>query len=151
MNEKILIRSKHYHTQTVLAWTCLPMAIILLFLLILLRSTNSLKIRSIFVLILPLSLYFNTFFIYRQFSSYSIIVTDTCIYGEAGFGNYLSIPLDAVSYIKISWWLKKIYIGTAAGKITFTLIKNQSDIYSVINGLQIERQERKNYIWLDTT
>ena len=77
--------------------------------------------------------------IYLWLRSYSITVTNKRVYGQTAFGKRVDLPFDSVSSVGTSA-LKGIAVGTSSGKISFKLIKNQSEIHDVISKLLAERQ-----------
>ena len=77
--------------------------------------------------------------IYLWLRSYSITVTNKRVYGQTAFGKRVDLPFDSVSSVGTSA-LKGIAVGTSSGKISFKLIKNQSEIHDVISKLLSERQ-----------
>ena len=79
------------------------------------------------------------FLVYLWLRSYSLTVTDKRVYGKTAFGKRVDLPFDSVSSVGTSA-LKGIAVGTSSGKINFKLIKNQSEIHSVISTLLAERQ-----------
>ncbi len=81
--------------------------------------------------------------IYLWLRSYELTVTDKRIYGKVAFGKRVDLPVDSVSATATIQLLKGVAVSTSSGKISFLAIKNASEIYSVINKLLIERQEKE--------
>lgn len=81
--------------------------------------------------------------IYLWLRSYELTVTDKRIYGKVAFGKRVDLPVDSVSATATIQLLKGVAVSTSSGKISFLVIKNASEIYSVINKLLIERQEKE--------
>lgn len=81
--------------------------------------------------------------IYLCLRSYELTVTDKRIYGKVAWGKRIDLPVDAVSATGYLRGWKGVTISTASGKISFRVIKNAEEIYSVVNNLLIERQNVK--------
>ena len=75
--------------------------------------------------------------------SYSMTVTDKRIYGSTSWGKHVDLPVDSVSAIATNAF-KGIAVATSSGKIVFNFIKNREEVHTAINKLIIDRQERKN-------
>ena len=81
-------------------------------------------------------------FIFHMWSSKcELTVTDKRVYGKAGFGKRVDLPLDSVSAIG-SRWLKGITIATSSGKIDFLLVENRDEIHRCVSKLLLERQNK---------
>ena len=81
--------------------------------------------------------------IYKWLSAYSLTVTDKRVYGKTSFGKRVDLPFDSISSVGTSF-MKGLSVGTSSGKICFKLIKNQKDIYDIINENLFERQQKNN-------
>lgn len=69
-----------------------------------------------------------------------IIVSNKRVYGKAGFGKRVDIPLDSISAIGMAW-NKSITVTSSSGKISFFAIKNRDEIFKVISELLLARQD----------
>ena len=56
------------------------------------------------------------------------------------FGKRVDIPLDSVSAVGTSAFLKGISVASSSGRLTFTAIANNNEIHNVISRLLLERQ-----------
>jgi len=81
---------------------------------------------------------------YFWLRSYELTITDKRIYGSTAWGNRVDLPVDSVSAVATIRRWKGISIATSSGKISFLLIKNADELYSIVNNLLIERQREKN-------
>ena len=84
--------------------------------------------------------------IYLWLRSYELTVTDKRVYGKVQFGKRVDLPVDSVSATATIQLLKGVSVSTSSGKISFLAIKNANEIYSTINGLLIERQQKKENV-----
>ena len=84
--------------------------------------------------------------IYLWLRSYELTVTDKRVYGKVQFGKRVDLPVDSVSATATIQLLKGVSVSTSSGKISFLAIKNANEIYSTINNLLIERQQKKENI-----
>lgn len=71
-----------------------------------------------------------------------IIVTDKRIYGKAGFGTRVDLPLDMISAAS-SGFLNSVGVSSASGNIRFWFLKNNTEVHSAITQLLLERQKGK--------
>ena len=81
-------------------------------------------------------------FLYLYGGKCSVTVTDKRIFGKAGFGTQVDLPLDMVSAVATSSLGNSIIASTASGKIKFMYIANCAEIYAVISELLMNRQEK---------
>ncbi|MBQ8210547.1 MAG: SHOCT domain-containing protein [Clostridia bacterium] len=84
--------------------------------------------------------------IYLWLRSYELTVTDKRVYGKVQFGKRVDLPVDSVSATATIQLLKGVSVSTSSGKISFLAIKNANEIYSTINNLLIERQQKKESV-----
>ena len=78
---------------------------------------------------------------YFGLRSYSLTITDKCIYGKTMFGNRVELPIDSISMITTISLLKGIVVTTSIKKKkVFLLIKNLDDVYRELNDLVIEKR-----------
>ncbi len=82
-----------------------------------------------------------TAFFYFWMSNCSLTVTSKRIYGKSAFGVRVDLPLDMISATAMGMF-NSIAIATASGKISFWLLKNCNEVFSVISNLLIERQSK---------
>lgn len=73
----------------------------------------------------------------------SLNVTSSRIWGCTAFGKQVDLPVDSVSAIGKGAF-SSIAISTSSGSIKFLAIKNQNEIYNVLNQLLINRQNINN-------
>lgn len=70
----------------------------------------------------------------------SLTVTDKRVYGTAGFGKRVDLPIDMISAVGTSL-MKGIAVTTSSGVIKFVLIVNRDDVHKAISKLLMERQD----------
>ena len=70
-----------------------------------------------------------------------IIVTDKRVYGKAGFGKRVDLPIDSISAVGTSVF-KGLTVATSSGRISFVAIKNRDEIHKEISKLLVERQKQ---------
>ena len=80
--------------------------------------------------------------IYLWLHSYELTVTDKRVYGKVAWDKRVDLPIDSISAISTTNILKGITVATSSGRISFLIIKNADKIYSAINNLLIERQNK---------
>lgn len=78
---------------------------------------------------------------YWWLSSCSLSITNKRAFGKGAFGKRVDLPMDSISAVALCW-LKGISISTSSGRISFLLIKNQKEVYDILNNLLIERQSK---------
>lgn len=71
-----------------------------------------------------------------------IVVTDKRIYGKAGFGKRVELPLDMISAAS-SGFMYSVGVSSASGNIRFWLLNNSEEVYSAITNLLLNRQSDK--------
>lgn len=82
--------------------------------------------------------------IYFLLRRYELAVTDKRIYGKIVLGKRVDLPIDSVSAISTIRLLKGVSVSTSSGRIFFLAIQNADEIYTVMNDLLIERQQKKD-------
>lgn len=82
--------------------------------------------------------------IHLWLNSYKLTVTNKRAYGVLVFGKRVDLPIDSVSSVSFTTWLKCCSISTSSGNIKFLGMKNYQNIYECLNRLLIERQEKNN-------
>ena len=82
--------------------------------------------------------------IYLWLRSYELTITDKRIYGKVAWGKRVDLPVDSVSATATISLFKGVSVSTSSGKISFLAIKNAAEIYKVVSGLLIERQQEKS-------
>ena len=75
-------------------------------------------------------------------SKNQIVVTDKRISGKSAFGKQVDLPIDSVSAVFSLRLIKGLSISTASGRVSFWAIRNRDEIYKVISGLIIARQNK---------
>lgn len=78
-----------------------------------------------------------------------INVTDKRVYGKAGFGKRVDLPLDSISAVATGI-IKGIAVATSSGKIHFIGISNNEEIHEEISKLLIERQSKEKPVTATT-
>ena len=81
--------------------------------------------------------------IYLWLRSYELTVTDKRIYGKVAWGKRVDLPVDSVSATATIRLFKGVSVSTSSGRISFLVIKNADEIYTIMNNLLIERQQEK--------
>lgn len=99
------------------------------------------------------SLTFAGVLIYFVFRSYELTVTDKRVIGRVAWGKSVNLPLDSVSAVAATSFLKGVAVSTPSGRISFLALKNADDIYNVISELMMKRQqaEKKEVTASDST
>ena len=96
----------------------------------------------------PESLFFTMLFIFCLIGAVivffglrgcEIVISDKRIYGKAGFGISINLPLDKVSAVSTSI-LSSVSVSTSSGRITFWMMNNRNQICDMVNELLINRQ-----------
>lgn len=81
--------------------------------------------------------------IYFWLHSYELTVTDKRIFGCVAFGKRVDLPVDSVSATATITIFKGVSVSTSSGRISFLVVKNSDEIYTIINDLLIKRQQEK--------
>ncbi len=99
------------------------------------------------------SLTFAGVLIYFVFRGYELTVTDKRVIGRVAWGKSVNLPLDSVSAVAATTFLKRVAVSTPSGRISFLALKNADDIYNVISELMMKRQqaEKKDATASDST
>ena len=84
------------------------------------------------------------FLTYLWLRSYSLTITDMRVYGKVAWGKRVDLPVDSISAIATIKLFNGVSVSTSSGKISFLVIKNSNEIYTVMNNLLIERQQEKS-------
>ena len=79
--------------------------------------------------------------LYFYFAKMELVVTNKRIYGKAGFGIQVDLPMDSISSVRMGIF-RNIVIGTSSGKIHFLFIDNRNEIHEEIINLLIARQQK---------
>lgn len=95
---------------------------------------------EIFFIIGPMGCFLIALIIFLMMKNCQFIITDKRIYGRATFGNRVSLPLDKVSAVSISF-LKSLVVSTSSRKLTFWLISNGDEAWQIMNALIVEKQK----------
>jgi len=82
--------------------------------------------------------------LYFLFHSYELTVTNKRIFGKIILGKRVDLPVDSISAISTIAIFRGVSVSTSSGKISFLMLKNAADIYTVMNNLLIERQQAKS-------
>lgn len=89
--------------------------------------------------------------LYFWLRSYELTVTNKRIYGKIAWGKRVDLPVDSVSATAMVPLFKGVSVSTSSGKISFLVIKNADEIYTVMNDLLIARQQEKANAVVTTT
>ena len=81
--------------------------------------------------------------IYFWLHSYELTVCDKRIFGKIAWGKRVDLPVDSVSATAIVPLFKGVSVSSSSGKISFLFIKNADEVYSAMNNVLIERQQKK--------
>ena len=81
--------------------------------------------------------------LYLWLRSYELTVTDKRIYGKVAWGKRVDLPVDSISATATIRMFKGVSVSTSSGRISFRVIKNADEIYTIMNNLLIERQQEK--------
>ncbi len=140
MEEKVLIKSEQYNVRKIFNAILIGGAGICVLAMLLLFSRwfwdNWLTMSLPVVLIIASAVYF-------WLRSYELTVTNKRIYGKIAWGKRVDLPVDSVSATAMVPLFKGVSVSTSSGKISFLVIKNADEIYTVMNNLLIERQQEK--------
>lgn len=68
-----------------------------------------------------------------------IVVTEKRVYGIAGFGKRVDIPLDSISSIGMAFY-KSVIVASSSGRIVFCGLSNAEEIHMVMSELIVNRQ-----------
>ena len=74
-------------------------------------------------------------------SNYSITVYSDKIVGNTTFKKQVSLPIDSITAASISMF-HGVAVGTSSGLIKFLMIENNKDVYTAINKILSNRQEK---------
>jgi len=74
------------------------------------------------------------------FRKYELTVTNERIYGKASFGRFVEIPIESVTGVTSSEFLKLVTVSAYGGKTRFWCISNSNAIYIAISDLLMERR-----------
>lgn len=83
---------------------------------------------------------------YSLMHSYELTVTNKRVFGRVAWGKRVDLPVDSISAIGTTSFLKRLTVSTSSGRISFLLVKNKDDIYNVVNELIIARQQKKETV-----
>ena len=89
--------------------------------------------------------------LYLALRNSELTVTDKRIYGVVTWGKRVDLPLDSISATSTKKFLKTLSVSTSSGFIRFRLVNNYDEIYSVINNLLIDRQQKTTNSVADST
>lgn len=146
MEEKILIKSKQYDVKKFLKIMLYISISVSLFLVCLFGIYCNYHFD--FTLMISLLSGFISFILigclpYFWLRSYKLSITDKRVYGKVAWGKRVDLPVDSISATAMIGLFKGISVSTSSGRISFLLIKNANEIYTVINNLLLERQQMK--------
>lgn len=70
-----------------------------------------------------------------------LVVTDKRVYGKAGFGKRVDLPIDSISAVATSIF-NGITVATSSGRISFFAIRNRDEIHNELSALLVGRQRK---------
>jgi hypothetical protein len=80
--------------------------------------------------------------VYILFWKTALVVTNLRVYGTTTLGIQVDIPVDSISAASKTVLLRGVTVASSSGKITFLMLDNAAEIYSVIISLLHERQSK---------
>lgn len=83
-----------------------------------------------------------SFIIWYIYGHSELTVTDKRVYGKAIGGKRVDIPLDSISAVGTSSFLKGVSVASSSGRLVFTAIANNNEIHKVISDLLLARQSK---------
>lgn len=96
----------------------------------------------LYIGILGIIILLPVFYVYFYTKNMDLTVSNKRVYGVAGFGRRIDLPLDSISSVGTSF-LNSIFIGTSSGRIFFMLMKNNKEIHIEISKLLNSRQNNE--------
>ena len=152
MNEKVVIEAKPYNFKKIrnILWVLGALATLVWALIYVLpahqRSMNYWgEGFSVSFYLFHLLIPFGAFFVlglvlYLWTFRVSLTVTDKRVYGTAGFGKRVDLPIDMISAVGTSL-RKGIAVTTSSGVIKFVMIINRDEVHNAISELLMKRQD----------
>ena len=139
MNEKILIESKTDKSK----FLTLIVSLIGIILFLIAYEVSNIGDPDVAVIIYVIASFWVIGGLVWFFSIFKcrICITDKRIYGTAGFGKRVDLPLDSVSAVA-SGALNSIAVATSSGKISFIAMAKRNELYEVLGRLIVERQNK---------
>ena len=93
------------------------------------------------LLIISIALIIIALLIIWWLSKMEMVITNKRVYGKVAFGKRVDLPLDSISAVGVGA-LGAISIGTSSGRISFLIMKNNTELHKCINNLLILRQQK---------
>ncbi len=90
-----------------------------------------------FVILAVLSVYY---FLFSR--NNEIVVTDKRVYGVAGFGKRVDIPVDSITSIGTKFY-KAVIVASSSGQIVFAGLPNVDEVHKTLSDLIVYRQNKK--------
>lgn len=143
MEEKILIKSKQYDVKKFFMTISSLSILVELFCIYRFASWGDIMLLGVSFLIVFICFIVIGLLPYYLLKSYELSVTDKRVYGKVAWGKRVDLPVDSISATAMIGLFKGISVSTSSGRISFLLIKNANEIYTVINNLLLERQQMK--------
>lgn len=152
MEEKIIIKSKISKVVTGICILFLILGVVLFVVFVQMNCIgtdwdtgakyfNSEMVPFDFMIsILPCAII--SFIIWYIYGHSELTVTDKRVYGKAILGKRVDIPLDSISAVGTSSFLKGVSVASSSGRLVFTAIANKDEIHKVISDLLLERQSK---------
>ena len=137
MEEKFIIRSKHYNIKWLLIIVLILIDVIAIPIIPGFAAGGE-ELLILYGLLLLINI--AVILIKVWLSSYEMVVTDKRVYGKIAFGKRVDLPLDSISATSTLRVLKGVSVSTSSGIIKFLLIKNSNEMYEEISKLLLERQ-----------
>lgn len=76
--------------------------------------------------------------------SCELTVTNKRVFGKAGFGKRVDLPMDMISSVG-SGIFDNVSVATSSGRISFWFIDNKEEVYNVLSDVLLNRQERTTH------
>lgn len=73
-----------------------------------------------------------------------IYVTEKRVYGTTVFGKRVDIPLDSISAVSLTNLFSGVSVASSSGRISFSFLENQDEIFKTISELIRDRQDAGN-------
>ncbi len=140
MNEKILIESKNEYKKKMQKILCITGILILVSLLIgFVSEDNRVGLFCECILLLSVLVLIVCLIIFIYVKATKMVITDKRVYGIAGAGRRVDLPLDSISAVATRR-LGGLAVATSSGRIIFRGFTNRDELHETISGLLIERQ-----------
>lgn len=152
MEEKVLTKSEQYDVKRLFKWSVMIGVIVAIVVFGFFIEDGNGYDEAILNGVAYIVLFaFGGWLPYMWLRSYELTITNKRIYGKVAWGKRVDLPVDSVSATAMVPLFKGVSVSTSSGKISFLVIKNADEIYTVMNNLLIERQQEKEKPTATTT